>query len=76
MANIISCPTCNKQVSEIANNCPHCGEPSPGAQMNHEINMKTYEYLREHDKSYSPDLFVFVMCAIFLIILFFLTFVL
>jgi len=32
MANIISCPTCNKQVSEIATNCPNCGEPRPGGR--------------------------------------------
>jgi hypothetical protein len=27
MANLISCPTCRREVSEDAEKCPHCGHP-------------------------------------------------
>ena len=30
MANLISCPTWNMQISEIARSCPHCGQSNPG----------------------------------------------
>ena len=27
--SVIHCPDCSKQVSKIADACPHCGRPSP-----------------------------------------------
>ena len=30
MAELIQCPTCEKDVSEAATHCPHCGHPIQG----------------------------------------------
>jgi len=70
MANIISCPTCNKQVSEIATNCPNCGEPRPGGRKASQkriaaIEEKMYKGAVISDFDGYFAMFVFVFLVIF-----------